>query len=78
MNPTIAEIIQRIAHKIDPASKLLRIWSLEGGVSADVTGLEIELSDGHVQKMVVRRHGQNDLSLNPNIASREYNLLKEL
>ena len=33
---------EQVVQKIDPQSKLLRTWKLTGGVSAQVTGLEIE------------------------------------
>ncbi len=48
---------EKVVHKIDPQSKLLRTWELKGGISVRVTVLEIERPDGHTQKMVVRQHG---------------------
>jgi aminoglycoside phosphotransferase (APT) family kinase protein len=56
-------------------SKLLRTRELKGGVSAQVTALEIERPDGLTQKMIVRRHGVADLKRNPHIAEDEFNLL---
>jgi aminoglycoside phosphotransferase (APT) family kinase protein len=55
---------------------LLRTWSLTGGVSAQVTGLEIEHPDGHDSKLIVRRHGNVDLTHNPHIARDEFRLLQ--
>ena len=52
---------EQVVHKIDPQSKLLRTWELQGGISARVTALEIERPDGHTKKMVVRQHGVVDL-----------------
>jgi aminoglycoside phosphotransferase (APT) family kinase protein len=66
------------AQKIDPQSKLLRTWELKGGVSAQVTALEIERPGGHTQKMIVRRHGEVDLKHNPQIAADEFKLLQLL
>jgi aminoglycoside phosphotransferase (APT) family kinase protein len=64
--------------KFEPQSKLLRIWELKGGVSAQVTGIEIERPDGYTQKMIVRQHGEVDLKHNPHIAADEFKLLQLL
>ena len=66
-----AQVAQRIASQ----SKLLRTWELQGGVSAQVTALEILLSDGSTKKMIVRQHGEVDRKRNPHIAADEYKLL---
>jgi aminoglycoside phosphotransferase (APT) family kinase protein len=67
---------ERLAQGIDPRSKLLRTWELEGGVSAQVTAIEIELPGGLTSKMVVRRYGDADLEHNPHVAADEYRLLQ--
>jgi aminoglycoside phosphotransferase (APT) family kinase protein len=67
---------EQLVQKIDPHSKLLRAWALKGGVSAQVTALEIERSDGQTQKMIVRQHGAVDLQQNPQIAADEFKLLQ--
>jgi aminoglycoside phosphotransferase (APT) family kinase protein len=64
-----------LAQRALPNSKLLGTWELKGGVSAQVTALEIERPDGLTQKMVVRLHGAVDVSRNPHIAEDEYRLL---
>jgi aminoglycoside phosphotransferase (APT) family kinase protein len=66
---------EQIIQKIDPHSKLLRTWPLTGGVSAQVTAIEIVQADGHTQKMIVRRHGERDLKRNPRLATDEFKLL---
>jgi aminoglycoside phosphotransferase (APT) family kinase protein len=66
---------ERVVHKLDPQSKLLRIWELKGGVSSQVTALEALRPDGHTQKMIVRQHGQVDLKHNPQVAADEFKLL---
>lgn len=68
----------QVVHKIDPDSTLLRAWPLQGGVSAQVTALEIARSDGQIQKMVVRQHGEMDRQQNPQIATTEFKLLQYL
>ncbi|WP_028612334.1 phosphotransferase family protein [Paenibacillus harenae] len=72
------EAYEQIAGKVVPGSRLLRIWELEGGVSAQVTGLEIEKPDGQLKKLIVRRHGAADLARNPHVAADEFHLLKRL
>src|SRR5215472_4832781 len=61
---------------MDPHSKLLRTWELKGGISAQVTALEVLLSGGHTKKLIVRQHGATDLKHNPQIAADEFNLLQ--
>lgn len=69
---------QQVVQKLDPHSKLLRTWELKGGVSAQVTALEIERPDGQTKKMIVRQHGAVDLQHNPHIAADEFKLLQLL
>lgn len=68
----------RLARQLDPHSRLLRVWPLTGGYSADVTAFEIEHADRRREKFVVRRHGEADLTANPNIAADEFTLLATL
>lgn len=67
---------EQLIQKIEPQSRLLRAWPLTGGVSAQVTALEIERSDGQTTKLIVRRHGPVDLAHNSNIAADEFKLLQ--
>ncbi|MDQ2997030.1 MAG: phosphotransferase, partial [Chloroflexota bacterium] len=69
---------QQLAHKIEPQSKLLRAWQLKGGVSAQVTALELEQADRQTKRMIVRQHGPADLKNNPQIAADEFKLLQIL
>ena len=79
MNHSVADDkFREVVRKIDPGSRLLRAWPLAGGVSAQVTALEIERPDGQTVRMVVRRHGALDLRRNPNVAAAEYTLLQQL
>ena len=68
----------QVVHRLDPHSTLLRAWELKGGVSAQVTALEVERPDGQRQKMIVRQHGAVDLTYNPQIAADEFKLLRLL
>jgi aminoglycoside phosphotransferase (APT) family kinase protein len=69
---------EQVIQKIDLESKLLRTWKLKGGVSAQVTALEIERPDGQTKKMIVRQHGDVDFKHNPQIAADEFKLLQLL
>ena len=69
---------ERVVDRIAPQSTLLRTWELKGGVSAQVTALEIEQPDGQTKRMVVRRHGARDFQQNPRIAADEFMLLHNL
>lgn len=72
------EQFRRLLQKIEPGSRLLRAWPMTGGVSAQVTALEVERSDGQMKSMIVRRHGAIDLKHNPQIAADEFRLLQIL
>ncbi|MCW3055005.1 MAG: phosphotransferase family protein [Chthonomonadales bacterium] len=69
---------ERLLQRIEPNSTLLRSWSLTGGVSAQVTAMEIVSADGQQQRWVVRQHGTADLARNPQIALHEFTLLQQL
>jgi aminoglycoside phosphotransferase (APT) family kinase protein len=71
-------MFEHVVQKFEPQSKLLRTWELKGGVSAQVTAIEIERPDGYTQKMIVRQHGSVDLEHNPHIAADEFKLLQLL
>jgi aminoglycoside phosphotransferase (APT) family kinase protein len=67
-----------LATRIIPGASLRRRWILEGGVSARVDGLELELPGGSSHRVVVRRHGMTDLQRHPDIARDEHRLLTAL
>lgn len=66
----------QIARLVAPGARLVREWTLKGGVSALVTALEIERPGGERQTVVVRQHGPADLAANPRIAAAEFRLLQ--
>ena len=72
------EPFARLVARMDPHSTLRRAWPLAGGVSAQVTALEVARADGHLQKLVVRQHGAADLQHNAHIAADEFTLLRRL
>ena len=67
---------QRLFEAIAPQSKLLRAWPLKGGISAEMTALEIERPDRQVSRLIVRRPGDSVLKRNPRAAEDEFKLLQ--
>ncbi len=67
---------ERLARKIYPQSRLGRAWNLKGGLSAQVTALEISRPNGQTEKVVVRQYGKADLAADPQIATHEFKLLQ--
>lgn len=75
--PTNAQLAL-LAHRVRPGSTVIRSWPLEGGVSAQVTAVEISNPNGRIERIVVRRHGEIDKGHNPHIAEDEFQLLSTL
>jgi aminoglycoside phosphotransferase (APT) family kinase protein len=69
---------RQLVQRVEPGARLLRTWKPAGGVSAEVTGLEIERADGETRRLIVRRHGERDRARNPHIAADEFRLLQQL
>jgi aminoglycoside phosphotransferase (APT) family kinase protein len=67
---------EQLVQQIAPHSKLLRTWPLKGGISAQMTALEIERPDGHTSRMIVRQPGEGTLKQNPRAAEDEFRLLQ--
>ena len=70
--------LEQVANEIVPGGTLLRAWDLTGGISAEMTALEVEGPDGTRSCMIVRQHGEADRQGNPNIATDEFRLLQIL
>lgn len=71
-----ADAFQALVQRIYPGGALLRTWPLTGGVSAQITALEVRSPDGSTTKLIVRQHGEIDRAHNPHIARDEYRLLQ--
>jgi aminoglycoside phosphotransferase (APT) family kinase protein len=67
---------RRVVRKACPEAELLRTWPLEGGVSAQITALEIGRPGGRTEKLVVRQYGGTNVRANPNAAEDEFRLLE--
>jgi aminoglycoside phosphotransferase (APT) family kinase protein len=70
---------QKFAHLVQtvaPQSTLLRVWPLQGGISAQMTALELQEPDGRTYRWIVRRPGAGALRRNPQAAAHEFKLLQ--
>lgn len=67
-----------IIQRFRPGARLLAARPLAGGVSAEVTALEVAHPDGRAETLVLRRHGAADLARDPDIAAHEFRLLQVL
>jgi aminoglycoside phosphotransferase (APT) family kinase protein len=67
-----------VVTRFEPGCRLVRAWRLVGGASAESTALEIEGPDGGRFRRVVRRHGEGDRAVNPDVAQDEFALLQIL
>jgi aminoglycoside phosphotransferase (APT) family kinase protein len=74
--PTEDQAFERLVQTIAPQSSLVRIWQLNGGISAQMTALEIERPGGQPHKIIVRRPGDRTLQQNPRTAEDEFKLLQ--
>ena len=72
IDPRFAKVVQ----KISPGGRLLRAWGLKGGISAEMTGLEIETPGWATRKLILRRPGETTLRRNPRAAEEEYRILQ--
>ncbi|MFC4424589.1 phosphotransferase [Deinococcus navajonensis] len=67
--------VRRLAESL--GAELLRAWPLAGGVSAQVTALEVR-QRGQTRRLVVRAYGARDLARCADLARREFELLGRL
>jgi aminoglycoside phosphotransferase (APT) family kinase protein len=76
--PATPEQAGRLLRSAWPDWRLVRTWPLPGGVSAQVSGIEAELPDGHRRVLVLRQYGAANLRSDPRAADTEYRLLQML
>lgn len=68
--------LEPLVQAIIPHSKLLQSWQLKGGISAEMTALELQTPAGQTERMIIRRPGDTTLQQNPNAAADEFKLLQ--
>jgi aminoglycoside phosphotransferase (APT) family kinase protein len=69
---------EAIVRQVFPDSALLNVAALTGGVSAQVSALDVRHPAGDIQKVVVRQYGAANLRSDPHVATHEYQLLEML
>lgn len=69
------QAFEQLVQIIAPQSTLLRTWPLKGGISAEMTALELKQPDGQTSRMIIRRPGADSLKRNPQAAQDEFKLL---
>lgn len=69
------DALRRAAQLASPGAALLRAWPLKGGVSAEITALEVA-GPGGERRLVLRRYGAADLAANPRVAAAEHAVLR--
>lgn len=67
--------LRSLVHRTCPSGTLRRAWPLEGGISNEMTAVEIGLTDGGTERVVVRQFGTRATSAIPDIAKVEFRLL---
>lgn len=70
--------LARIVRSFAPGARLRAARPLAGGVSAEVTALEVAHPDGRAETVVLRHHGAADLAHDPDITAHEFRLLQVL
>ena len=68
--------LETLAQKVRPHCRLVRVWLLTGGLSAQMAVIEILLPDGNTERLVVRRPGVRALAHNPHAAEDEFRILR--
>ncbi|QPC81981.1 phosphotransferase [Phototrophicus methaneseepsis] len=61
----------QLVRKLVPDAHLLRAWPLMGGISAQVTALEIRLPDDTLKKWVIRQQGDYGYRVDPGGIAKE-------
>ena len=76
MKPLETPILERVAERIVPGSRFLRAWPLTGGISAQMTVMEVRQPDGREKRVIIRQPG--GATPTRSAAAREFKLLQVL
>ena len=69
----------KITHSAFPGSSVLRQWPLQGGVSANMFAVDIQLETGYEKTIVFRQHQHAEWKpSDDDVTTKEYNLLQFL
>jgi aminoglycoside phosphotransferase (APT) family kinase protein len=72
------EQADKLVRALRPDCRALRVWSVAGAVSSEVTGIEVQKGDGDHCRLALRQYGAEMLEAAPSIAAAEFRLLKLL
>jgi aminoglycoside phosphotransferase (APT) family kinase protein len=75
--PTL-EQVSALVRAANPHWRAVRAWPLTGGISAQVSGVEVEEPDGCTRRLALHQYGAANLRSDPLAASHEYRLLELL
>lgn len=78
MTESTSERIEKALQSFAPGAKLLRTWTLAGGISADMTAFEAQMPDGETRRMIARRPSVYKFRTDPDVAASEMELLNAL
>lgn len=70
----LADLVRAIA----PGDRLVRTWDFDGGLSSEMTGVEVETPSGGRQRLVLRRERSADGPFATSRLAREFRLLESL
>ncbi len=70
------EMLEKITQIVFPGCRLLRAWALSGGISAQMTAMEVGLPGGERSKMILRCPAKETLRRNPRAAEDEFRMLQ--
>ena len=73
--PTRAQLAQ-VVQRLHSDATLGEVWALRGGISAQMTALEVRLGDGATRKLIVRCPNARTLQHNPDAAADEFRILQ--
>ena len=67
---------RHLVHKLAPDGKLLRMWPLTGGISAEMVAFAIEYANGQTRKMIWRSYSEGQFEAGSAPVAREFRLLQ--
>lgn len=68
-----SQIFEKIIQIVAPHSKLIRLWPLKGGLSAEMLAIEIEASAGQKKKFIIRQF--DEAASEPKLHPLEYEFM---
>lgn len=71
-------MLTTLIHAIDPDARLIRARPLQGGISAQMTAVELVDGNGHTQRWTVRCLSERTLRRNPHAAADQFRMLQLL